>query len=348
MSDPWRSSFAAGRGYLNTATVGLAPEAAVHEIDAAVRRWQLGQLDVVAFDESVDRARVAWARLAGVLPDNVAIGAATSGLVGLIAASLPDGAQVLVAEGDFTSVLFPFLVQQDRRVRVEPVPLDRIVESVDDGVDLVAVSAVQSADGRIVDVEALTRAAKAHGAAVLLDITQACGWLPLDLSAVDYVVCSAYKWLLCPRGVAFLAVRPERLSAITPHAAGWYAGQRPWDSIYGLPLRLADDARRLDTSPAWFSLVAAAPALEFLADQDLQKVHSHNVALADAFLAGLDEPAQHSAIVSVGVPGDARAALAAAGVSTAIRGGRVRASFHLYNDADDVALAVEVLRGVRS
>ena len=33
--------------------------------------------------------------------------------------------------------------------------------------------------------------------------------------------------------------------------AGWYAGQHPWESIYGTPLRLAEDARRFDVSPAW-------------------------------------------------------------------------------------------------
>ena len=136
---------------------------------------------------------------------------------------------MLLAAEDFTSVLFPFLVQQDRGVRVRQVPLDRVVEEVRGGVDLVAVSAVQSADGRIVDVDALAQAAAESGAAVLLDITQACGWLPLDLRAVDYVVCAAYKWLLCPRGVAFLAVTPSRLPPIVPQAAGWYAGQRPWD-----------------------------------------------------------------------------------------------------------------------
>jgi len=49
--------------------------------------------------------------------------------------------------------------------------------------------------------------------------------LPLDVSSIDYVVCSGYKWLLTPRGVAFLAVRPDRADSLTPHSAGWYAGE---------------------------------------------------------------------------------------------------------------------------
>lgn len=284
--------------------------------------------------------------MVGVAPQRVAIGAAASPLVGLVAASIPDGSRVLVAEGDFTSVLFPFAAQQHRGVQVREVPLDRIVESIDDTVDLIAVSAVQSADGRMIDVAALSRAAAAHNARVLLDVTQAIGWLPLDLHGIDYAVCAAYKWLLCPRGVAFLAVRPDRLEQITPHSAGWYAGEDIWESIYGLPLRLADDARRLDTSPDWFAWVAAAHTLDWFADQDLDAIYRHNIALADAFLVGLGSDPQGSAIVSIDTPG-APQALAAAGVATAVRGGRVRASFHLYNDDHDVAAAVTALRNAQ-
>lgn len=340
----WRESFSGADGYLNTATIGLPPEPAVRVLDDVVRAWQHGRIEPTDFDDCVGRSRAAWASLAGVPGDTVAIGASVSALAGLVAASLPDGAQVLVAEGDFTSILFPFLVQESRGIRVRQVPLARIVEEVTDADDIVAVSIVQSADGRIADVDALQRATAAHGAALLLDATQACGWLPLNLGAVDYVVCAAYKWLLCPRGVAFLSVRPDRLAALTPHAAGWYAGSRPWESTYGLPLRLADAARRLDTSPAWFSWAAAAPALEYLAEQDMEVVRRHNVALADLFLTVIGEAPQHSAIATVDVPETTRAALTAAGVSTATRSGRVRASFHLYNDEVDVARAVEALR----
>jgi hypothetical protein len=43
-----------------------------------------------------------------------------------------------------------------------------------------------------------------------------------------------------------------------PLAAGWYAGPDPWTTVYGLPLRLAADARALDVSPAWLGHVGAA------------------------------------------------------------------------------------------
>jgi len=43
-------------------------------------------------------------------------------------------------------------------------------------------------------------AAAAHDARVVVDATQACGWLPLDAGRIDVLACSAYKWLCSARG----------------------------------------------------------------------------------------------------------------------------------------------------
>ncbi|MDX6234995.1 MAG: hypothetical protein QOH68_4134, partial [Nocardioidaceae bacterium] len=189
----WRGWFEDVPGYLDSASIGLPPTAAVDEVIATVESWRHGRARPQDFDEYVDRARHAWARLAGVPLGTVAIGSTVSGLVGTVASSLAEGSRVLVATGDFTSVLFPFMVQQERgRLTVIEASLEDLSASIDEDTDLVAVSAVQSADGRRVDVERLLDVAAQHGARVLLDITQSCGWLPLDCSRVDYLVCAGY------------------------------------------------------------------------------------------------------------------------------------------------------------
>ncbi|MBR7678920.1 aminotransferase, partial [Streptomyces daliensis] len=76
-----------------------------------------GTLDMVATFAAVDRARAAFGRLAGVPVERVAVGTAVSTHVGMIAASLPTGAEVLVAEGDFSSVVNPFTVRGDLKLR---------------------------------------------------------------------------------------------------------------------------------------------------------------------------------------------------------------------------------------
>ncbi|GAA1272317.1 aminotransferase [Saccharothrix xinjiangensis] len=336
MRSAFGTTFDVPSGYLNTASTGVPPTPTAEAVTAAAARWASGQDGPGATDASVAVAREAFGRLVGVPAERVAAGASASQLVSLVAASLPEGSSVLVARGEFTSLTFPFAA---RGLRVVEVDLEEVPAAAG-GHDLVAVSVAQSADGRLVDLEGL----RAAGAPVLLDASQAVGWLPLDLGWADWVVGVGYKFLMSPRGCAWLACSPGALERTVPAAANWYAGDEPWNTVYGLPLRLAPDARRLDLSPVWLSQVGAAVSLPYLASLDLAAVRDHAVGLADSLLVGLGLPARGSAIVSLDLPAAAVDRLAAAGVRSGVRAGRIRLAFHLYNAAADVELVLEALR----
>lgn len=231
---------------------------------------------------------------------------------------------------------------QRPRIAVRTAPLDRLADAVDGTTDVVAFSAVQSSDGHVADLAAVADAAAAHGALTVVDATHAVGWLPLDASRFDAVACAAYKWLLAPRGTAFMAVSERVLERTAPLAANWYAADDRFGHYYDPSLRLAGDARRLDLSPAWFSWVGAEPALRLLADVGVDAIHEHDLGLANRFRAGLGLPPGDSAIVVVDLP-DAGPKLAAAGVRAAARAGSVRTSFHLYNTEVDVEAALTAL-----
>ncbi len=190
----------------------------------------------------------------------------------------------------------------------------------------------------------MAEAASAVGALTVVDGTHACGWLPLDAAPLDALVCAAYKWLLSPRGTALAAFSDRLLDRMRPLAANWYAADDPFGRYYEPRLRLAPDARRLDLSPAWFSWVGAAPALEVLLSVGIERIHAHDVALANRFRGGLGLPPGTSAIVAVEAPGAERR-LARAGIRAATRAGWLRASFHLYNTEADVDAALAALLG---
>ncbi|RAY14044.1 aminotransferase [Actinomadura craniellae] len=335
-----RARFAPQVVHLNTATYGLPPRAATDAAIAGEQARAAGLLTMADLDVAVHRSRTAFARLLGVPAERVAIAGQVSYFVGLVAAALPPGATVVTAEGDFTSLLFPFLARSGLRVR--SVPLERVADACADGADLVAVSAVQSADGRIAPVEDLIAAARAGGARLLLDATQAAGWLPLPADRIDLLVCGGYKWLLGPRGTCFLTGTRDALDWLPALGAGWYAGADVWDSLYGEPLRLAADARRLDLSPA-LAYLGHAPALELLAELGVDALHAHDLALAGRFRAGLGLPPGDSAIVSLPVPDGTAGYLAEHGVVAAQRAGRLRCSFHLPVTEAQVDRAVELL-----
>lgn len=326
--------------YCNTASYGLPPRPAWDRLQAVLADWQGGRTSWEGWGESTGAARAAFARLVGVGTDRVAVGSTVSELVGSVATALPAGARVVVPDVEFTSMLFPFLVQS--RLEVRTVPVGAVAEAVAEGADAVAFSAVQMSTGEVADVDAIIAAAASVNAVTLCDGTQAVGWLPLDAGRFDAVVCGAYKWLMSPRGTAFLTVSDRLLAEAVPHSAGWYAGEDVHDSYFGPPLRLARDARRFDVSPAWFSWVGTTPALELIEQIGLPAIHEHDVALANRFRAGLGLPASNSAIVSADIP-DAAARLRRAGIVAAMRGGRLRTSWHVYNGEGDVDRVLEAL-----
>nr|WP_284290662.1 aminotransferase class V-fold PLP-dependent enzyme [Angustibacter aerolatus] len=339
------SAWSAAPGYLNAATLGLPPRSAVAALQQAVLDWQRGAAGPVAYDDEVQRARALFGRLCGVGPDAVAVGSQASVVAGAVAASLPDGADVVCVDGDFGSVVYPFLVQAHRGVRVRHAPLEALADEVARGTDLVAYSLAQSADGRVADAAAVREAAGRVGAMTFCDTTQAAGWLDVDAAADDVTVCSAYKWLCCPRGAAFSTYSPRALAAVRPVNAGWYAGESVWGSCYGPDMQAAHDARRHDVSPAWLAWVGTVPALQTLLDLPPGLARRHGTGLADRLLAALDLPPADRPVVALDDPAGSRAtALEAAGVSVAGRAGRVRIAFHLWNTEADVELAVGALR----
>lgn len=354
-----RAEWDVDRTFLDSCSYGPPPRRGWDAMQTSLEQWRRGTRPWQSWTDSVQASRELFAKMVGAEADWVATGAGVSQLLAPIAAALPDGAEVLVPDIEFTSGVYPFAVHADRGVSVRTAPLDSLAEAIDESTALVSFSAAQSATGEVADTPAITERAREVGALTVLDGTQAAGWLPLDAAEVDFLVVAAYKWLCAPRGAAFLAMRPpesrgtgetstrsqeEFAARLKPLAAGWFAGGT--GASYGMPMHLADDARAFDISPAWHSWVGTAPALELLFEVGVERIHAHDVALANAFRAGLDLEPSNSAIVSVAVADAAPSRLDEAGIRFSMADGRARFGFHLYNDEDDVTAAVEALHGL--
>lgn len=329
-----RDAFPDARGYVAACTAGIPPLASRDAVRADLDAWP----DPIRYAASAERCRASFARLVGVDPAAVALGAQTSAMVSLIAASLPDGAVVLCPEGEFSSLVLPF-VHAGRGITVRTAPLDALADAVDAATTLVAFSIVQSATGAVADADAIVAAARHHGARTLCDATQAVGWMPVAAGAFDALVCHAYKWLCAPRGVAFLALREDFAATIGPRQAGWYAGADPWASCYGTDATLAASARRFDVSPAWQAFTGAEPALALFAGADPRALSDEVTGLAAALRDRLDlpAPARATPIVTWRDESDADIGrLRAAGIVASSRAGNARVALHVFNDGRDV------------
>lgn len=337
-----------GTTYLDTATYGLPPRPTVEAMTRAIDAWRSGTADWLEdWDRPAESARADFARLLGVPPARVSLVPAASVGVGAVAAALGPGDEVVVGDDEFTSLLFPLLVAEREGAVVRQVPSADLPGAIGIDTRLVAFSLVKMQTGRVAHVEEVIERAEKVGARVLVDATHGVPFVPLGhvIERVDFLVCAAYKHLLCPRGVAFLVVGPDRRDEVVPWHANWRAADDPYGRYFGGPLTLGSDGSGFDVSLAWFPWVGAVRSLRLLvewADIGLLSEPPRLAAeLADA--VGVEWGGASLVCVPTEHPGAIRTALDMEGVKAAVVGGSVRMSTHVYNDSEDVERAARVV-----
>lgn len=339
---PWQPQ----RGYLNTASIGVPPSTAVDAVNAVIGNWANGRLTFGGWFSETQPTRASIAALMNVPPDCVSLGSSSAPLLSNVATSLPDGARVLAPENEHNSNLIPYLNQAHRGVTVELVKLAELAERVTSRTTVVSCSAVQSLTGEVADIAALRAATTACGALFCLDVSQACGWLPLSGDSADVIVCSMYKWLCTPMGGAFMIMRPELAAQFRPVTPGWASMVDPMAAPYGIDMQMPPSGRRFDTVPNLISMIAARQSVDAIVSVGVEAIHKHDVALANRFRTGLQLAPSNSAIVSLPWEGAAKH-LATAGIRASEWRGNLRLAFHLYNDESDVDSALDVLLSLK-
>ena len=305
--------------YLNTASFGLPPRPAWDALQTALDDWRTGRTSWEHWGDATDAARASFARLSASNRARSRSGQRSRGSSAWSPPSLPAGSRVLAPDVEFTSTLFPFLVQERRGVTVRTVPRSRARRRHrrDDrrrrlqrrpdgdrrggrpGGDLSRSSRPRRADRcrrnpglRLAPARRSTLRHRRGGRLQVAARAPRHGLHGRRAGAArrDRADCGR-------------VVSPARTS--TPRTSA-------------RRLRLAADARRLDTSPAWHSWVGAAPALALLEEIGVEAIHAHDLGLANRFRAGLGLEAADSAIVFVDAP-RAEERLARAGIRAAMR-----------------------------
>jgi selenocysteine lyase/cysteine desulfurase len=337
-----------GVAYLDSATYGLPPAPTVAAMRAALEAWQAGTADWIAdWDRPAEAARASFAALVGTTAERVALLPAVSVGVGYVAAALGPGDEVVVPADEFTSVLFPILAARERGVVVREVEAARLADAIGPKTTLVAASLVQMQTGRLADLPAILDRADAVGARVLIDGTQAIPFVPLGglIDRIDYLVVAAYKHLLCPRGVAFLALGRGDPAALPPLDGNWKAADSPYGRFFGGPLTLPPEARRLDVSLAWLPWIGAIESLRLLEGWSAGGALAAPVTLARELAGALGVEWGGATLVCAPIDdGEAVGeALRGAGVRAAVRGTGIRFATHVYNDRSDIDRAAAAM-----
>lgn len=336
--------------YLDAGTYGLAPRPAIDASIEALKGWQTGLADFTRdWEGAGERARELFARLIGASAEEIALVPSVSVGVALIAASIPEGSEVLIPQEEFTSVALPFYAAAEGRgVTICEAPYRELASAIRPSTTLVALSLTRAQSGETADLGPIVAAAREHGARVLLDTTHATPFVSVKehLAGIDYLVCHGYKHLLLPRGVGFLYIRRDRWDETLPYMSNWRSTGRS----YGGPLTLAPDASRFDVSLAWHAWVGAVPALELLVEWQGDGTIAAAKGLANRLARGLELPEPGASLVCVKVDDAAKAtaALDEAGLRCAARGSYIRLTPHVYNTEEEIDRAIVIVNNALS
>ncbi len=345
--------------YLNTATVAPAASPVLDALRRAEAEWAGGEFSWQAWEREAHATRRLFAALVGAGQNDVALRSSLADCAATVARSLRAPGKVVVGEREFRSNLLPWLALRERGREVVQVPAvdgvvrtDALLAAIDERTALVAVTEVQSSNGFRVHLDAIAERCRAVGARLFVNLTQSLGALRFDSERVrpDFAAAVSYKWLLGPRGAAWLYVRPDRLAELEALAPNWKSVDQPYADYYG-DAPLATDARRLDASLAWFPWIGARAALDLLGRLDPLLVETRCLDLARKFRERVrlplvpEEAPSHIVGVHVGDPDAVKARLAERGVVAAVRGGDLRISFHAFNDERDLEAGLSALLG---
>jgi selenocysteine lyase/cysteine desulfurase len=276
--------------------------------------------------------------------------------------TLRAGDRIVVLEEEFPANVLPWrrvALETGARIVTVPTPADgdwtaAVIAAIGEGVRVVAVANCHWTNGARLDLAAIGLAARAAGAALVLDITQSLGAMPLDLAAVqpDFMVAAGYKWLLCPYGFSLMYVGPAWRDA-RPLEECWLArtGAEDFAGLVNYSDAYKPGARRFDVGEACTTTVlpGAIAALEQLAAWGIGEV-ADSLALISARLQarletlGFDLPPADrrcphlfGARLPKGYSGDFVGGLRARNVFVSQRGQSIRFAPHLHIGEADIA-----------
>lgn len=366
--------------YMDVSTMGVQPACTLlvcsdHQ-QQAVSRLLGGQSG--GQEEARRAARQSVAQLINAPVEDVFFTQNTTQGNNLLPGGYPfeQGDEVIVSQGDFPSLILPWVGAQARGLKLIAMPCVNGVVSADDFLQritprtrVIALSFVQSASGYKADLAKLGAVCREKGILLMVDAVQGLGRCAIDVQGmgIDVLASASYKSMLGVMGAGVCFCRKEVMQRITPPI---YSGNTQCGDIFShtgaqypvYPFR--DRAQRMESGTSNnYGIAAMGCSAKYLLQAGVPAIEQHVHALEGALRAGLsrfavhaqgsDQPGTWSGTVSLTLPNGAvdalRGALKKAQIRVALRdSGYLRVGLHLYNTHEHVQRLLDVLGDVQA
>ncbi|MFT4235790.1 MAG: aminotransferase class V-fold PLP-dependent enzyme [Microbacterium sp.] len=332
-------------GYFDQAAVGTAP----HEVSVAVagvaEALSRGTQGSAAWHELTDRALELLSIDLGVDAERLIVLGNTSEAINAAARAIrfEPGQCVLTFSDDFPSPRLPWTTLAEVAVR-EIAPgdgderTDVLIDAIDESTRVVSVTHVHASTGTVVDLERVAEACHQVGALLVVDGAQSAGVLAGSARHADVYVGASYKWLLAGFGAAVVATSVRFDAEALPRLRGY--------------MNLPPSPRLAVGHSNLYGLAALQASAEVRHEIGLSEMRAHTRAVVAALSDGITSLGYTTAsahagagILSVDIrDGEALAAeLRERGLSTALRGGRLRLSPSFTTTDRDVERLLDAL-----
>jgi kynureninase len=278
--------------YLISHSLGAMPRSTFEKLQEyadiwasrGVRAWAEGWWDMpVTLGDEV-------ARIIGADPGTVVMHQNVSICQSLILSCLeptPERNKIVYSELNFPSVMYVYEAHaRNGMLRIHTVksddgitvPLERMLEAIDETTLLVPFSHVLFKSAFLQDAKAIIDRAHEVGAMVVLDTYQSAGTVPFSVKELnaDFATGGSVKWLCGGPGAGYLYVRPDLHRKLKPKTTGWMAHENPF--AFDPELHYAGDVSRfLHGSPAIPALYAAQSGYRIINSIGVENIRAKSV-----------------------------------------------------------------------
>jgi cysteine desulfurase / selenocysteine lyase len=282
--------------YLNTAAHAAMPSISVRAVQASLEAKKFPHhINDSVFFEVPNRIRTSVSKLVGAKPEEIALttGASTGAAVVAHGLTWKPGDEIITAKGEFPlhyATWRPMEKREGVKLKIVAprgafITADDLIAAMTPRTRVISISHVRFDDGSLLDASRVAAACHAQGALLLLDVSQSCGAVPMDVNQLgaDFLVCAGYKWLLSPYGTGFFWAKSEQLDALRPGPFYWTAQDTNTNALSAMNLvdpKPSRNAKRWDAAEAStyfnFKLTAMDASVDLVLRVGPEAVLEHN------------------------------------------------------------------------